>query len=196
MATKKENIKVADFKSFEKYIPIEKTIDFNGVEIKVKQYLDIKDKQVIIEVVKSMAFDKNKVGVDKYNQVNKEVALVYSILKNYTNINLPTNDDYSVYNVAKGSGLYDAILGVIPKEEIEFIEFSISEFIEYKLLEMTNRSQLLEKLQEILYGIIDKLPKEIDMMKIAKQLEGIDDDKIKFFTDAFNINKKGVAKKE
>ena len=191
---KTENIKVADFKEFKKLIKDEKTIAFNGINIKVKQYLDIKDKQVIITVIKNMAFDKDKNGVDQLNPVLMEIAYVCTILNNYTNLTLINKDDYESFNIAKGSGLFDKVCEAIPESEINFIESNIDNYIEYKLEELSNRNQMLEKIQEIIYGVIEKLPKEMDMKNIISQLNGADKDKIEFFKDALSINKNGKKK--
>lgn len=188
---KSKIVKVDVFRGFEKEIPQEKIIEFNGVEINVKQYLPTQDKEIIIDLIKETCFNKEKNGIEQYLSLSRKIGFVYLILKYYTNINLPIKDgDFKVYDIAVGSGLYDKVVNSIPDEEIKFITREIDEYVNLKLKEISNRSQVIEQLKEIVSDAIEKLPKEVDMKKLAEEMGKLDSEKAKMYIDAFNINHK------
>ena len=113
-----------------------KTIEYNGQNIEVKQYLPIQDKLGLISDVlnDSIAQDKtfaNPVKVDTYMRV--------AIVEYYTNINFTEKqkeDMAKLYDLLEGSGLIEKIIEAIPEDEYNLIrggvKRSVSSFYDYK----------------------------------------------------------------
>ena len=113
-----------------------KTIEYNGQNIEVKQYLPIQDKLGLISDVlnDSIAQDKtfaNPVKVDTYMRV--------AIVEYYTNISFTEKqkeDVAKLYDLLEGSGLIEKIIEIIPEEEYNLIwsgvKRSVSSFYDYK----------------------------------------------------------------
>lgn len=184
---KKEVVKVDSFRNFVKFMPTEKTINFKDTEIKIKQYLSMKDKELVIELLKSMSFNESDNGLLEYSPTNRDMAFVFLIMKYFTNINISkTDDSRDVYDIAVGSGLFDTIINNIPEEEIGFITKHIDNYVDLKLKEIANRSQFLDQLKEIINDAIEKMPKEMDMKVIAEELGKLDKSKVDGLMDIMN----------
>lgn len=184
---KQEIVKVDVFRNFKGFIPQEKSIEFNGTKIKVKQYLGMKKKEIILKLMQDMSFLEDASGVESYSPTNKEMTFVYLILKHYTNINLSVNDDSrDTYDIAIGSGLFDKVCEAIPQEELNFMIDEIENYIDIKLQEIMNRSQIMDQLKEIINDAIEKLPKEIDINTIVSELGKLDNNKAKNVLEIMN----------
>lgn len=105
-------------------LPIEEetqTINFNGNDIAVKQYLPIEKKIRLISDVISQSFNANLNGIDL---TLLEIYSVIEIVKAYTDVEVEIEektDIYSIYDALELSGLYECILEVIPEEEYVYV---------------------------------------------------------------------------
>ena len=93
-----------------------KTIEYNGQEIEVKQYLPINEKLMIMGNVINLSHDQNNFS----NPVRVDVFSALEIIDAYTNINFTEKqreDPVKIYDLFKGNGLLDAIIKAIPEED-------------------------------------------------------------------------------
>lgn len=113
-----------------------KTIEYNGQNIEVKQYLPIQDKLKLIGDIinQSTEYDTNYA-----NPVKIDVYTIIGIIKNYTNISFTDKqleDIVKLYDLIAGGQLDTAILAAIPEEEYNLIvsgvQRSIKSFYKYK----------------------------------------------------------------
>lgn len=110
------------------------TIEFNGQNIEVKQYLPISDKLALISNVMNASYDENNFS----NPVKEQAYTELEILYTYTNINFTDKqkeDAEKLYDMVKSSGLVAAVIAALPQEEynevIGGIKASISAFYAY-----------------------------------------------------------------
>lgn len=92
-------------------------LKWNEQDIEVKQYLPINDKLNLIANVINAAHDSNK---NYANPVQTDVFTSLEIIFAYTNINFTEKqkeDPAKLYDLLKGSGLYDQVVELIPVEE-------------------------------------------------------------------------------
>lgn len=113
-----------------------KTIEYNGQNIEVKQYLPIQDKLKLIGdvIMKSAEQDTNFA-----NPIKANIYKIFGIIENYTNINFTEKqkeDVAKLYDLLKGSGMIDRIFEQIPEMELkaidEGVEVMIKSFYDYK----------------------------------------------------------------
>lgn len=155
---------------------------FNEKPIEIKQYLNIEDKDDLVNMVVSAYIDSS------YNPVIKDLYFVYTITKFYTDISFPKRiveieengevkkekfDNVSlVYNICVSSGLFDAILASIPEGELA----DINSFILEKIEQTKELSFIINKFAE---GINEFLANGIE------SLNNLDPKKLKHFGDLF-----------
>jgi hypothetical protein len=106
-----------------------KTIDFNGQNIEIKQYLPINEKLELISNVITQALDEYSYA----NPVKIKVYTTIELFKYYTNINFTEKqleDIPKLYDLLTSSGASAFILNQIPQSEVEEIVTSTRESIE------------------------------------------------------------------
>lgn len=107
-----------------------KTVEWNGQNIEVKQYLPINEKLNLITNVINAAHDSNK---NFSNPIQVKVYTDLEILYFYTNINFTEKqkeDVAKLYDLVNSSGLAEAILNVIPDNEYKNIVCGIQDSID------------------------------------------------------------------
>lgn len=139
-----------------------KTIQFNDIDIEVKQYLPIQDKLTIIGNAINNAADGNKFP----NHIKIEMFLILEMIYAYSNITFTDKqkeDISKLYDILISSGLKDAIFLAIPIEE---------------------QNLLLSKCDETVYGIYGQ------MNSIYGIMENIAQDYANVGTEAADIEQK------
>ena len=94
-----------------------KTINYNGQNIEVKQYLPVNDKLELISNVINLSADENNFA----NPVKISVFAVLEIIGTYTNISFTEKqkeDPCKLYDLFAGNGLSTMIFNAIPTEEL------------------------------------------------------------------------------
>lgn len=97
-----------------------KTIDFNGNQIEIKQYLPIEDKIDLINISLQMAKEN---GI--YNLIKLNMYFNLYIVYLYTNISFTDKqreDEYKLYNTLLSTGLIDTIRKAISENENIILE--------------------------------------------------------------------------
>ena len=93
-------------------------IDFNGIEIEVKQYLPIDDKLQFVVNVISNAADGNRF----YNPIKIEAFSTLEILFMYTNLSFTDTqkkDLSKLFDIVVSNGLAKEVMAAIPKNELD-----------------------------------------------------------------------------
>ena len=93
-------------------------IDFNGIEIEVKQYLPIDDKLQFVVNVISNAADGNRF----YNPIKIEAFSTLEILFMYTNLSFTDTqkkDLSKLFDIVVSNGLAKEVMAAIPKDEVD-----------------------------------------------------------------------------
>lgn len=97
-------------------------VNFNEVEIEVKQYLPITDKMEMINGIVNGCMARN----DRYyNPGEVEAAMILGIVEYYTNINFTEkqlSDSAKLYDTIVSSGLARKIISAISDEETNTVE--------------------------------------------------------------------------
>lgn len=93
-------------------------IEFNGIEIEVKQYLPIEDKLQFVVNVISNAADGNRF----YNPIKIEAFSTLEILFMYTNLSFTETqkkDLSKLFDIVVSNGLAKEVMAAIPKNELD-----------------------------------------------------------------------------
>lgn len=111
------------------------TINWNGQEIEVAQYLPIQEKLLLMQTV----IEQSMTQYNYANPVQVEVYTYLNILKSYTNIKFTDKqleDPAKLYDLVKSSGLLKMVLDAIPLSEITELltgaDKSIESFYKYR----------------------------------------------------------------
>ena len=149
-------------------------IDFNGIEIEVKQYLPIDDKLQFVVNVISNAADGNRF----YNPIKIEAFSTLEILFMYTNLSFTDTqkkDLSKLFDIVVSNGLAKEVMAAIPKNELD------------GLLELvyTSADNIYAQMNSA-YGIIDGIRQEYqqsgeDATEIQKRLS--DPENLKLLRD-------------
>lgn len=105
-----------------------KTINYNGQNIEVKQYLPVNEKLELISSVINLSADENNFA----NPVKVSVFAVLEIISVYTNISFTEkqkDDPCKLYDLLVGNGLSTMIMEAIPTEELAELLVGIDDSI-------------------------------------------------------------------
>ena len=95
------------------------------IELEVKEYLTIADKNLLISNVINESVDDNGF----YNPLKVKIHTALQLIYFYTNINFTDKmkgEFFKLYDILISSGLYDFIINEIDPNEIAYIENAIS----------------------------------------------------------------------
>lgn len=137
-----------------------KTIDFNGSNIEVLQYLPVEDKYSLVNIT----LQKAKEG-SIYNPVKKDLYFYLNLVYLYTNINFTEKqreDEFKLYDTLVSTGLLNMILEEIPESEFEVL-YSYMEDLESDILNYKNSvSGIVSEIINTLPGRAEEMQKIID----------------------------------
>lgn len=137
-----------------------KIVQFNGIDIEVKQYLPIQDKLTIIGNAINNAADSNRFE----NYVKLDMYLTLEMVYAYTNITFTDKqkEDLSkLYDMLFSSGLIDIIESAIPEEEKENLRYDTESLARAMYRQMNS-----------LYGIMENIA--TDYSDIGSEAEEIE----------------------
>lgn len=106
-----------------------KSVEFNGQNIEVIQYLPIEKKLELISDIINKSIDDN----NYYNPCRIDIYLMNEIIYAYTNVNLTDKqkeDVYKIYDSFISSGFAEAVMKNIPNEEYNYIKDNVIETIQ------------------------------------------------------------------
>lgn len=173
-----------------------KAVDYNGLQLDIKQYLTISEKLTLIKSIFESAIDRDN-GLHILNKNSLDIAYKVLLVQTYVpNLTLPKNVIES-YDMLCESGLYDFICEIIPTGELIDIEMALKNHIEAERDEYEQKNTIQYIIKDLLSGLIDKLPSKEEaeeFVKMAsKEIEGFDKDKLNFLKD-FQFWNNGVEK--
>lgn len=134
-----------------------KTINYNGQDIEVKQYLPVNDKLGLISSVINLSADENNFA----NPMKVSVYAVLEIIDYYTNINFTEKqkeDPCKLYDLFVGNGLSTTILDAIPKVELNELLTGIEDSI-----------NAVYNYRNSIMGILDIIQNDYDGMNLDTQ---------------------------
>lgn len=132
-----------------------KTIEFNGQNIEIKQYLPVNDKLELISNVINLSHDGNN---NFPNPVQVSVFTTLEILYAYTNINFTEKqkeDFEKLYDLVISSGLVSAVVKEIPESEYNEVIKGIKDSIE-----------AIYKYQNSVLGILDSISQDYSNLNL------------------------------
>lgn len=147
-----------------------KTINFNDIEIEIKQYLPINETISLIENI----INNSATELKFYSPALVHLFYALEVIYNYTNISFTDKqkeEPAKLYDTIVSSGLWNAIEEAIPEDELDFICEALDDTI-----------NSVYKYQNSVMGILDTISQDystlsLDASEIQKKLnsaEGIE----------------------
>jgi hypothetical protein len=147
-----------------------KTIEYNGQNIEVKQYLPINDKATIVATILNYTLNN---GENRFpNPLQIEVFTLLQVIEKYTNITFTDKqreDPAKLYDLITSSGLWNVIMDNLNMNDyhllLKHIDKSIKSYYEY---------------HNSIFGILDSINNDysnlnLDATEIAKALGNPED---------------------
>lgn len=168
-----------------------KTVDFNGLQLEIKQYLTISEKLTLIKSIFESAIDRDN-GLHILNGNSLDIAYRVLLVQTYTNLTLPKNIVES-YDMLVSSGLYDTIYNNIPDNEILDIQMLLNNHIDAEKDEYEQKNTIQYIIKDLLSGLIDKLPSKEEaeefIKKASEEINNMNPDNLKFVQDFLKSTK-------
>lgn len=147
-----------------------KTINFNDIEIEIKQYLSINETISLIENI----INNSATELKFYSPALVHLFYALEVVYNYTNISFTDKqkeEPAKLYDTIVSSGLWNAIEEAIPEDELDFICEALDDTI-----------NSVYKYQNSVMGILDTISQDystlsLDASEIQKKLnsaEGVE----------------------
>lgn len=133
-----------------------KTVNYNGSEIEVLQYLPIDEKYTLVMTVLEQAKQNeiyNPLRVDTYFHL----YLIY-LYSNITFTDKQRENESKLYDTLCGNGITDLIIEAIPEEEYDMLYQYITDYISLDMNYKTTAAALIK-------NIISDLPKQAEAMQ-------------------------------
>lgn len=143
-----------------------KTLNWNGQQIEIKEYLSIEDKYDLIMVALQKSFEDGY-----YNPIKLDMYFHLYLIYMYTNISFTDKqreDEFKIYDVLKSNGFIDAFLNILDDDEYNDL---YSLLIEAK----DEITQCKQSVVSLVQGLIADLPKQAEAM--SKILDNFDPEK-------------------
>lgn len=187
------SININDLKD---YIIPEQTLIFNGSEIMVKKYISQIQKVNITSQLVDIMYTPIEDESTFSNKDLKNTIFITLLIGSYTDINIDSDgiDYINTCEIAVSTGLYNRLLEIIPKTELDSLEslikFNIDEKRHELLMERLSeiKAESLEmQLSRFLQMAIDRIPTEAKIQTLIKsvgnELKKFDPQKLQFLND-------------
>ena len=156
--------------------------------LEVKKYLQFGIKHSMIKsILDSSVIEED--GIKRIDYAILEMIKLYSIINNYTNMDLSEGEILDSYDQLMEQKIVEFVLKVIPSSELEFFNKVISQEInQIQKLDNSIESIIAKGLNQLIEKIPDS--KEINKMipKLGKQLSKISPENMNFLADAIGWN--------
>ncbi len=160
----------------------EKVIEWNGIEVKVKKRLGLKEVLSFVSDVSKACFAAD---TKEYLPEVKDFAVRCCVLEYYSNFRLPSNIEKR-YDVVYACDAFDTVLGLIDGNQFSLMIDAIEE----KINNIANSNiSLINAQAEKVYASISSIEE-----KLSSVFNGIDVEKIPAFINAVSEN--GVDEKK
>lgn len=183
-------IKVGELRNLQKELVGDiKVVEFNGIEIEVKQYLPIQDKIILASIIyKNCTDDEDRILV--INETTRDILTAYLITQYYTNLTLP-QDYFEGYDLLISTGLYNVIKENIV-DEINRVEEIVDNMKMKGLVEYEQKNRIIYVVKETLNELINKIPTADEAKKFieeaSKEIENFEPEKLQFIQDFLKAN--------
>jgi hypothetical protein len=155
----------------------------------IKEYIPFAFKKKMVEDIIEHCASVDENGVTHIDSALKQMAFEFSILNQYTNLDLPEGNIIDTYDILKENGIVKHILNKINNNELQFIRECINEQINYIITIDNSIENLVAK---GITTISNKFPDEKSLVKltkeVVKQINKIDQNKLKYITEAIGWN--------
>lgn len=174
------------------------SFDFNGQTVTVKKHISESQKIAIANKVKTFYFTEDGVSSPDFDISCKDLknsVYVYSILANYTDVELGEDNDYvGIANIATVSGLLDKVLSCIPLIERAMFKEAIDDAIENEYRKIAEENNIENQIGKLIEWVKNKIPSKEEIEKLMQELPDtinkIDPSKLTFIQDAMKtLNK-------
>jgi len=172
-------------------VPLIKTIDFNGLEIEIKQYLPLQQKINLVGTIVESTINRDN-GLHIIDNNALELAFRVLLVKEYTNLTLP-KDYMEAYDMLVSSGLYYKIYENIPEYERRDLRMALNNHIESMRDEYEQKNTIQYIIKDGLNKLIEKIPDEEGMKEFIKnasnELNNMNPENLKFVQEFLRFNK-------
>lgn len=162
--------------------PDNKSINFLGNDIEVKQYLPAQDKYDLINVTLQEAYVENGI----YSAFKANMYFHLNLVYMYSNLEFSTEDredEGKLYDVLETTGLMGEIISAIPESEYNYL-------LEYISNEMKNRMEFGTRIGTSITKAIEELPGAMETaMSTLKDFNPEDFQNVINFVNAANGNR-------
>lgn len=151
---------------------VTQVVDFEGNQVEVLQYLPARDKDDLIRAV----LDKSSDGLI-FDDFLLDCYFHLYIVYLYTNINFTDKqkeDELKLYDLLKGNGLIDAVLGAMDEEEYQMLFDSVIALEEKMIESNTSVATLLTRLVSDLPEKAEEARKIVDEFEPEKYQAVVD----------------------
>lgn len=138
---------------------MEKVIKFAGEKIAVKQYLDYETKDIFVNLIVESLKDEN--GVFVPDALFEDVVFTFGIFNYYTDVETHIKNSVDLYNSVMESGLFDAVVSNIPKNEYN----KMCSMIQKSIINEKEKYNLLSVVSSFLESISEKIPNSESLQK-------------------------------
>jgi hypothetical protein len=148
-------------------------LEFNEFKVNVKKYIPEYTKLFIVSQIKNIYF-ADSILSSNLNISNKELKNMLTtclIIGNYTDIDVSDMDYIDICDSVVESGLYDEIINIIPKREIDYLNNMIDNAIEEKRFELIIENSIENQFKKFLTYINENMSEKklINFIKKAKK---------------------------
>lgn len=154
-------IKVSELKELRKKMDGVISVKLEGLEFEVKKYLPVEQKLTLAQIIYESAKEDSSDGLFAVNQNSINIATIYHVTNQYTNIGLP-KDYFEGFDLIAQLGIYGKIEEVI-KNELDVINAMVKNIA-------TKENELDSKRGQVGYAISSGL-KGLDIGSVMQMLD-------------------------
>lgn len=155
----------------------------------IEKYLPFAFKKKMIEEILDTCLSIDENGLLHIDSLLKTMAFEYSIVTQYTNINLSEANTIETYDILKENGIIDKVIKEIGNDELRYIEMNLNEQIDYLLKINNSVENLVAKgITKVANSLPDKKGWSKLIKEIFKGINNINPDKLKFIKQAIDWN--------
>nr|DAF58920.1 MAG TPA: hypothetical protein [Siphoviridae sp. ctxMM9] len=145
------------------------TININGQDIEVAQYLPVAKKAELIETVLNQTLD----DTGFLNPTKMEISFTIQVIKYYTSISITEKmieDSAKTYDLLIMNGIIDAIVNAIPKDEYDSLFDTVEEAAKHTVSYMTSFAGMMKSASEDYKNTEMNVDKLVETLKDPEQI--------------------------
>lgn len=160
-----ERIKVGQIREIDKANDKLKKVEFEGLEIEVKQYIPLSEKRLIAETITHSSFVIDKeTNLNRFDRGLADATWGVLLIRYYTNIN-GIKDPFQMYDIIKGNGILDTVEETIPVDEINTLTTMVRTRIDEVFRLEESSLQIGYKMEGLVDVFTEKVDKSLDVLK-------------------------------